>query len=311
MEASMDIKKILWASDGSKESEYALKYVELLTSKYNSEIIGLSIIQPLNISKLKVPPEVKKELSMIQARLEKKQYERINTALAQLRLKETKWDIRIETGIPHEEILRVAEEEKADLIVMGKRGLGLINRMLIGSTTLKVLRQSSVPVLAVRDGHHGESSVEIRKILVPIDISEKVGSALIHAIDLAQKMNAGISVLYIFRFDTYPYEIPSSVATEDIMTVLEYLMKISHNELSKRVEEIKLKYGIQSNLEINTGVVYGINTAVSIVDYASSKNIDLIVINTHGRKGVKRFILGSVTEKVIQEAPCPVLVLKP
>jgi len=81
------------------------------------------------------------------------------------------------------------------------------------------------------------------------------------------------------------------------------------------VEEIKLKRAAVdkgvARLEISTEVIHGINPAVSLVDYASSNDIDLIVINTHGRKGAKRLFLGSVTEKVIQESPCPVLAIKP
>ena len=75
------------------------------------------------------------------------------------------------------------------------------------------------------------------------------------------------------------------------------------------VEEIKLKRGIKH--EINTDVIRGISTSTAIVDYASNKNANLIIINTHGRKGVRRLILGSVTEKVIQESTCAVLALKP
>jgi len=310
----MDIRKILWASDGSKESEEALRYVALFASKYNSEIIGLNVIQPVNLVGLKVPSEVKKELFSIQTGLEKKEYERMNRSLEQLKLKDIKWDICVETGVPHEEILRVAEEEKVGLIVMGKRGLGLIDRMLIGSTALKVLRNSKVPVLAVKDGD-GKGPVEIRRILVPIDIFEKLDSALNYAMDVAERINATIAVVYILRLDAYAYEIPSSVLAEDLMSVLEYLVRLSSDRLSKRVEEIKLKRAAVdkgvARLEISTEVIHGINPAVSLVDYASSNDIDLIVINTHGRKGAKRLFLGSVTEKVIQESPCPVLAIKP
>src|ERR1700757_986055 len=125
MEVFMNIQKILWASDGSKESEEALEYVDLFANKYNSEIIGLSVIQPVDLDRLKVPPEIKRELFSIQAMLEKKEYERINRALKQIELKEKKWDILIETGVPYKEILKIAEEEKVGLIAMGKRGLGL------------------------------------------------------------------------------------------------------------------------------------------------------------------------------------------
>lgn len=212
-------------------------------------------------------------------------------------------------GEPYKEIVRFARNEKASLIVLGKRGLGLIDRMLIGSTTLRVLRESSIPVLAVKK-RDGKSAVNIRNILVPLDIDEKVDAAINYAIDLAERIDTNISAMYVFELSIYDYSdygIHSSV--------MEVLMNDSSKELEKRIEEIKLRRGIQKKgvkqLEISTEMIQRLNPAVAIVDYASSKNIDLIVINTHRRKGVKRFILGSVTEKVVQESPCAVLTLKP
>ncbi|HXG30820.1 MAG TPA: universal stress protein, partial [Thermodesulfobacteriota bacterium] len=173
---------------------------------------------------------------------------------------------------------------------------------------------SEWPVLAVKDGD-GKDPVEIHRILVPIDISEELDSALNYAMDLAERINAAIAVVYILRLEAYAYEIPSSVLAEDLMSVLEYLIGLASDRLSKRVEEIRLKRAAVNEgvagLEIRTEVIHGINPAVSLVDYASSNGIDLIVINTHGRKGVRRLFLGSVTEKVIQESHCPVLAIKP
>ena len=310
----MEIKKILWAFDGSKESEYALRYADLLARSHDSEILGLSVIQPVDTSKMNVPSEVKKELSSIESGREKKQLERMKRAFAGLNLDEARCGVRVELGTPDEQILRVAREEGADLIVMGKRGLGLIDRVLVGSTTLKVLRRSDVPVLAVKD-KSGTGPVEIRSILVPLDISEKLDSALVYAIELARKLNARIFVLFVLRLESYAYEIPAGVLTEDLMSVLEYLLRLSSLKLSKRVDDAKRKLGILGNetfgVEIKTEAINGLNPAISIADYASRNGIDLVVINTHGRKGIKRFFLGSVTEKVIQESPCPVLVLKP
>jgi nucleotide-binding universal stress UspA family protein len=161
-----------------------------------------------------------------------------------------------------------------------------------------------VPVLAVGKKDK-EGAIEIRNILVPVDIYEKVDSALNYAIGLAQKISANILVLYVLYM--YDYETYYRVADD--------LTKHSSDELAKRVEEIKLKRAIRNKevtpIEISTGVLQGINHPVAIVDYACIKGADLIVMNTHGRKGIKKFILGSVTEKVIQESPCAVLALRP
>lgn len=297
----MDIKKILWASDGSEESEEALKYVELLASRYGSEIVGLSVIQPVDLSGLEVPSEIKNELFSIQATLEKREYERVNKALEQLEPREIKRDIRIETGVPHEEILRVAEEEKVDLIAMGKRGLGLKDRILLGSNTNKVLRAAKVPVLAVRYKKGNRDKIDIKKILVPTDLSESTSVSLDIAVGLAERFHSAIYLLHIIELH-HSYEISTSRVIEELWTLALKELKLQQS----RIPEEKIK-----DLEIYERVTLFLRAWFGVVNFAEKEGIDLIIMTTHGRKGFSRFILGSTTEKVISESPCPVLAMRP
>ena len=295
----MEINKILWASDGSMESDMALKYVELLATKYGSEIVALSVVQPVDLERLKVPPDVKKELFSIQALLEKKEYNRINKALKQLELKDTKLDICIETGIPHKEILRVAKEEKVDLIAMGKRGLGLKDRILLGSNTNKVLRMANAPILAVR--HKKGDKIDIKKILVPTDLSGHTLTSLDFAIDLANRFNSTIYLLHILELH-HSYEISTS-------KIIEELRVLALKELRSYLEKIpkeKIK-----GINIKEMVTLYLRAWFGIINFAEENGIDLIIMTTHGRKGLARFMLGSTAEKVISESPCPVLAIKP
>jgi len=295
----MEINKILWASDGSMESDMALKYVELLASKYGSEIVGLSVVQPVDIERLKVPVDVKKELFSIQALLEKKEYNRINKALKQLELKDTKLDICIETGIPHKEILRVAKEEKVDLIAMGKRGLGLKDRILLGSNTNKVLRMANAPVLAVR--HKKGDKIDIKKILVPTDLSELTSISLDFAIDIANRFNSTIYLLHTLELH-HSYEISTSKIIEELRVLA---LKELRSYLNKIPKEKTKGINIQEMVTLYLRAWFG------IVNFAEENGIDLIIMTTHGRKGLVRFMLGSTAEKVISESPCPVLTIKP
>ncbi|HEY7534874.1 MAG TPA: universal stress protein [Thermodesulfobacteriota bacterium] len=295
----MEINKILWASDGSKESEIALKYVELLASKFSSEIVGISVIQPIDIERLKVPSEVKKELFSIQASLEKKEYDRINKALKQLVLKNSKWHISVETGTPYKEILRLAEEEKVDLIAMGKRGLGLKDRILLGSNTNKVLRMSKVPVLAVR-WKEGDKT-DIKKILVASDLSELTSISLDFAAELADRFNSKIFILHVLELH-HTYE----VSTSRIIEELRILALKELKSYSDKIPQEKTK-----GIKIQEMVTLYMRAWFGIISFAEENNIDLIIITSHGRKGLARFILGSTAEKVISESPCPVLAIKP
>ncbi len=297
----MEIKKILWASDGSKGSEEALKYVELFAGSYGSEIIGLNVIQPVDLNKLRVPSELKKELFSIQTALEKREHERVNKALKQLKLGETKWNVRIEIGIPHEEILKVAGEEKADLITMGKRGLGLKDRILLGSNTNKVLRAAKAPVLAVRHKKGNRDKIDIKKILVPTDLSESTSISLDIAVDLAERFHSAIYLLHVIELH-HSYEISTGRVIEELCALALKELKLQRDRIPK--EKIK-------EVDVHEKVTLFLRAWFGVVNFAEKEGIDLIVMTTHGRKGLSRFILGSVAEKVINESPCPVLAIKP
>lgn len=295
------MRKILWATDGSEEAEEGLNYAVFLARNYGSEIFGVHVIPK---------PEkllYKSEFHDWTVKVE----ENIQSKLREITEKLTSTGLNFRgsviKGKPSYEILEIAQRENIDLIIMGRSGHGLIDRLLVGSTTLRVLRHSDIPVLAVMK-RATKDEVSMPHILVPLEISENVDTAIDYAINLASKIRSKLTVLYVFRLDIYTYEVPASTL------VLDDLIKSSSEELTKRVEELKQKHtelieGL-NDVEINNEVIQAINPAVAIADYASKTDVDLIVINTHGRMGIRRLIIGSVTEKVIQEAPCAVLAMK-
>lgn len=301
----MKLQKILWASDGSKESYQALEYTVFLAKKLGSEILGIYISE-MHITSMFFYPDYGNLLYDLMEKKIKENKEKFNSISKELRTKGIKFEGKIIKGEADKDIVQTAVSESADIIVLGKRGFGLIGRMLIGSTTLKVLGNSKIPVLAAKQRDE-KKEPEIKNILVPIDISEKSESALNYAIDLAVQLNSGITALYVFCIDSHVYDIPPNLVDE--------LINHSSDELSGRVEKIKQKWSAGnkdvSKLQFSTQVLHGASPAITISRYAERKRFDLIIINTHGRKGIKKFLLGSVTEKVVQESPCPVLVLRP
>ncbi|HSE83410.1 MAG TPA: universal stress protein [Thermodesulfobacteriota bacterium] len=302
----MEIKKILWATDGSKEAEEALSCAAFLAGKFGSEMAGIYVSE-MPVIAVPFYADFGGMLYSLVEKEKKENKERLNSIAEDMSRQGLRFRGEVIEGEANKEIIECAYRENADLIVMGKRGLGLIDRVLVGSTTSKVLRQSKVPVLAFRRKGQ-EDTVDIRDILVPIDIySDKTDSALRYALELAARIGARLSVVYVFSMDAVAYEIPPSL--------LENLISQSAGVLGRIVERVKneREAGMQGdkNLEITAEVIHGISPAISIVEYASKNNVDLILINTHGRKGVRRLILGSVTERVIQESPCAVLAIKP
>ncbi|HEY7536265.1 MAG TPA: universal stress protein [Thermodesulfobacteriota bacterium] len=295
------LDKILWATDGSKEGQEALNYAKLLAKAFNSEIIGLHIIKSIDkrfwgLLGERVNIEELSEDTSIKANW----FNVFEEFKEELKREGLKFSFKILSGAPHEKIIEFANKKKVDFIVMGKRGLGLKDRMLIGSNTIKILQMSQFPVLAVK--RRGEKTLpRIKKILVPFDVSEKFDSALRYAVSLGKTFNGIISVIYVLELISYPYEFRLNVINE---------IKSLHNtELKNKISEIYSQEG--DKVKIRSKVIESINPYLGIIRYAEDERPDLIVMNTHGRKGMKKLMLGSVAEKVIQEAPCSILAIKP
>lgn len=195
-----------------------------------------------------------------------------------------------------EGIVRYAEEHDIDLIVMGTHGRQALERMLIGSVAERVVREAPCPVLTVR----APGALNVRRILVPIDFSERSKAAIPVAEELAEVYEASIELFFVIDEAELPVPGapllgPVHVAPEEVEARFRKLMK-------DLVKEYR-------NGSVVEGTVQVGSPAATILDYAAD-HADLIVMSTHGRRGLQRFFLGSVAEKVIRRAPCPVFSVK-
>jgi len=301
----MRIKKIVWATDGSNEAQEALKYAVYLAKKYSAEILGIYVstkkVKSISSDFYLLKQGLFNDLANTEEREFKANFSTTGSRLKSLRIHFTGKILR---GEADSRIVNFVQKEKADLLVIGTRGHGLLDKMLIGSTTLKVLKKSKTPVLAFKKRE--KKRVGIKNILVPVDVFQQNGPALEYAVDLASVLSARIFVVHSIRLARHIYAVPS---------ILNEIIKHSKGELIKRVKEINLKRrlrgGEAGELRIKTRVLHGVNPAIAITDYASSNNIDLIVINMHSKSGIKKFILGSTTEKIIQSSHCSTLIVGP
>ena len=149
----------------------------------------------------------------------------------------------------------------------------------------------------------------IKKILVPIDGSEHSDRTLNYALDLAEKYSAEIKLLNVAQplvatgpmFLTQPMMSPESTAmyVNEIEAAHEKML----SDAFKKAKEIK------PNISISKLLVNG-RPADKIVEIAKKGKIDLIVMGSRGLGGIKEFFLGSVSDRVADEAPCPVMIVK-
>jgi nucleotide-binding universal stress UspA family protein len=300
----MKIKKIIWATDGSQESEKALDYAKYIAGKSGAEIVGVHVV-PMPVQVLfDNMSESKAEIRKWRLRIENNAAKKFDEVKEELQKTGIKFDGVILKGVPSDKIKEFAQRRKADLLVMGKHGHGFFESMIAGSETVKVLKSSHVPVLSVKSTN---KKSEFKNILVPIDMSEQSDSALTYALSIAQLTGAKITVIFVLRLDMCAQDLPAGA--------LERVIEQSIKSLKKRASQLKKRFeskrGASKNIKMETEVIHGMSEAVTISQYAAKNNIDLIVLHTHGRTGISRFLLGSVTERVISAAQCSVIAMRP
>ena len=150
--------------------------------------------------------------------------------------------------------------------------------------------------------------MNFRKILVPTDNSRNSKEAFKYAVDLAKKHDSTIDVLHVIdiscleeagRFETSYFKLPHGYG--------ENLLEQGKAETD---EFIKEAIGEDRGLRIERHIRKG-NPFTEIMNFVKENGSDLIVMGTHGRTGLSHVLMGSITEKIVRKAPCPVLTVKP
>ena len=284
------IHKILWASDGSKDSIQALKHAELMAKKLKAQILSLLVIPDYYDVAEKFPPDEKQRFAKWIEETTTKERKVLEDIGKDFKEKGINFKIEITSGIPYRQILKVADREKVDLIALGKGRA--FERSILGGTALKVLRSSRLPVLAARgDG----KSLEIKRILVPTDLSHVLSKDLNYAVELSEVFGATIYLLNIVEVGEHAFP----------PEIVEQMRGFAYREIVESMGKVKIKENIEASVEVAKNAWRG------IVGFANERDIDLIVMMSYGGGKLKEDFIGSVAEKVIQESASPVITMTP
>lgn len=202
----------------------------------------------------------------------------------------------VRAGTPYIEIVEYAEQGQHDLILLGAKGHSNFERLFLGSTGEKVARNSHIPVLTV---HSKSGGLPIKRILVPIDFSSLSYAVLPTVATIASQFNSEIMLLHVVETG---HDLPG----EPQVKQYEYFEAVKERlaeewELPEEFSKIETRKFVRHH---KGSAGYG------ILQFAQDWDIDLIAMATHGRTGLSKVLLGSVTEKVIRIAPFPVLSIR-
>jgi nucleotide-binding universal stress UspA family protein len=311
------MKTIVTPLDGSALAEQALPYTRLLAS-----LLGASVKLVRSVT----PDEMQAVLERIAALPERAR--RLDTdlqhehqAIDELTRRATAYladqaqhlheaGLRVTTttgvGPPAEAIAEIARSESDVLIVMATHGYSGLRRWTLGSVADQVIHAATIPVLLVRVGVTAPEPIGLRRILVPLDGSGLARQALPVAVELATRARAELILLQVV---VPPAELgpvlampgrPLAAATD--MLTPERAQVQQH--LSGVAEQLA-----RPNVTITALAPMG-EPAEAIVRQAAECRADLIVMATHGRSGIRRWLRGSVADKVLHATSTPLLLVR-
>lgn len=288
----VNTNRLLLATDGSLFSEGAIREAIRLAKRCSSKLAAISVI------------ETNPEYETIAPQLLEKAEQAARVHLETVKAQAKKEGVDITTNILEGEdsynfISDEAVKNKTTMIIMGRRGKTGLKRLVIGSTTARVIGHAPCNVLVVPRA----AQVEFKNILVATDGSRYAAAAASEAIGIAKKNKSKLIVLAVVPSESMqPMDIVHSQMSRDVIAEKE--LSMAENS-AKAVKEIAQKEGVAVE-----AFVMGGKPADAIVQTAKEKNVDVIMLGSHGKTGIDKLLMGSVAERVIVLAACAVLVVK-
>lgn len=295
------INHILLATDFSDHAGRARDYAYFLATEWKTRLTVLHVLefQPGMDPDM---PVNRMYLDYERQQAEKHLAAMTDTAFGGGMLMQT----RLVTGIPSVVIDREADAAGADLIVLGTHGRTGLPHVLLGSTAERVVASAGCPVLTVRpipEGHAASTddpaAQRMRRLLVPLDFYDGSLEALEYAVQIAKHFGASITLMHVVEPVSYGLDFT-------LMPVVQG--PAARTKVEGRLAQLAAPLAAQG---LTTHcVVHGGTPADSILDWTGKQAYDLIVMGTHGRRGLSHFASGSVAEAVLRRSPCPVLTVK-
>ncbi len=274
-------QKILVPLDGSESAEQALTMALDISRQSNSELIVLRatpIVPPTSVGS----PDMMTDYNYLESQeLTETFHTQTKTYLESIAAnygdRAPALRTIAELGDPATVIVDMAGEENVNLIIMSTHGHSGMEHLMLGSVTERVLHGAPCPVLVVRDAR------PLSSILVTLDGSELSESALAPALNTARLLNGQITLLHV--------------------------EEKHHQSGQAYLDSVATRFN-DSDVPVTTALAHG-SPVTQILDYVRAHAIDMVVMSTHGRSGIRRWLHGSVSEKVLRDAPCAVLIVRP
>jgi len=294
------VNHILFATDFSSSSEPAFRYAMEWAKVFEAQ---LTIFHVLSLQPgLDIDAGVAQRYMDEQRKVAQEQLENL---LTEARRHVPVISTEMRGGLPSDLICQMAREKKCDLIVTGTHGWTGLDRVLFGSVAERVVQRAPCPVLSIPHQNSQDSvpthplQIQPRHLVLPLEFSDCSMDAYEYAVQIAKWFDAALTLVHAIEPLSYSLDFTLTHPLEEVT---------KRKKVEKRLAELTAvltEQGIIVRYEL-----LGTISVDAILKTTAGQQADLIVMGTHGRKGLSRLILGSTTSKVLARTPYPVLTVK-
>lgn len=276
------MKKIIIPIDFSEHSEYALELASNLSKKFGSELLVLHMLELSNMMYSSAAIE-RHEETVFYLKLAEKKFEKF---LKKSYLK----GIKVTPVIKHfkvfSEVNAIAKANDASLVIMGSHGSSGFKELIIGSNTEKVIRHSDIPVMVVKNK---VNEINFSKMVLITNFDKEMTNAFIQAKSMATLFNSNLKLLYV------------NTPTDRFL---------SSTELDSKMSKFFDNVEWHTDRKDDVVCVSDYTIEQGVISYIKEHQTNLIIIPTHGRKGLNHFFSGSIAEDIVNHSNNLIMSLK-
>ena len=288
----MSFKKIICPIDFSPGSQQAMSTAARLATRLDAELELVHAVYVTLMVMGGVPP-ISPEL--VQQQMDDAARD-LESAARDARSRGVKRvTTKLVSGQPWQRIVELAEVDTGELMVIGTHGRSGVARVLLGSVAEKVVRHAPCSVLVV---HPHDDAKPFLRVLCPLDASDAADGTASRAAELVEPGGV-LALLHVVELWSSYFEAPQAIELVD------ELRARAAGTLDAHADRLRAT----TTMPVTTRVLAG-NPGAETLLLLDKEPFDLVVMGSHGRTGIKRLVLGSVAEKIVRHAPCPVLVVR-
>jgi len=294
----MEINRILVPTDFSTAARHAQRWASRFARSHGAALHFLHVVAEYD-------PDWfgEDDTAMPIGQMKESRHQEAKEGLAQIAPDPDGTGIQVQHEIRHgmdvaDAILTVADDIEADLIVTGTHGREGLAHVILGSVAEKVVRRARCPVLTV--GTEAADQPSIQRVLAPIDFSDPSKYALRLAKEVTASYSARLDLLFVAEERTVPVFSDTGIPRLNRLKMDPEIVKDSSRAL-EQLSDSTAGPDVPAQGHVAEGDV-----SKQVVRFAETHDVDLIVMATRGLSGLSRFLLGSVTQRVVRSAPCPV-----